>query len=1065
MFCIQKIFAGIERWNLNKEIFLDPVDREWLINLVDTAISYRGLEGRKNLLRACNLSDKTINTINFNQGSRNVAEDMVGLVERRDNLDLEFHYLEDLLRYLIETEAYVEPHIRTKIEDLLINYNEVRGKTSKSKVRYKVRYPVGSNPSSSNLRLTLYFLLAVIIVILIFFPYFVNNPRLIIGVALLGILIISILFSLVQTLATSFSYRRYYYDYLYDQHRDFDIKGLRTQSSHTLDLEQVFVELSIDPKPFHQVSPDPLQIPEPLRTGRHIIWDYLASKKLAKQHFVVIGPPGSGKTTLLKHITLTLIAKKRHHRLMKIPHKLPILLFLRDYVNMLKDDTNFSLLDAVEALFKKSNRNISPNWVEHQLADGRCLVMLDGLDEVADPVIREKVVQWVEQQKDIYAKNRFIVTSRPFGYRSNPLSRVTLLQVRSFTFNQLKQFVHNWYKAQEIMSAQRNDHFIQKRAEKNAEYLLRQLHNTPAILQLAVNPLLLTMIATVHRFGGSLPDKRVALYAEICAVFLGERQRARGITSKFSSFEKQSILQPLAYAMMCKEIREITFSEAQKVIQEPLIRLNTKMSAKVFLQMIEDTSGIVLEREDGVYSFAHLSLQEYLAATHVRENHLVADLMAQVGASWWQETIRLYCSQEQADANSIIMACLAENHLSIVTLSLALECQKEAVKIQPEVNALLNALIDQSVEDGDQEKRIIAAKALLARRVNQMIPIEGEKETYTDTSLISCAEYQVFLDEQRVYGAHLQPDHWTDHQFFASQGRTTLLGIRPSDASAFCEWLTQLEQGVWRFRLPRVDELKNTEGEERGLVRLTADSGYWLEEGQGIGWAKEVSPLLKDKIRNQLFLIHYRIDSIANFRSLHRDQLKSLKSAIERVHDLIEKQKHDSATLKLIEIRNMALIIARDFEQVNFHLRNHALGLAVDFDLIRSYIRHRHGALNLDRMSSYATLISNNRITANSPEYLFAKTLADRLHNDLGQALNRAHKDRIPIINRVSALALDLIDHLNYIRFQQVDDVIQSYIDDYLDVFMSIAILEERIQGTIPAREGILIIKERRTES
>ena len=47
------------------------------------------------------------------------------------------------------------------------------------------------------------------------------------------------------------------------------------------------------------------------------------------------------------------------------------------------------------------------------------------------------------------------------------------------------------------------------------------------------------MIATVHRYRASLPGKRVALYAEICEVFLGKRQEARGIAQELSAAQKQ----------------------------------------------------------------------------------------------------------------------------------------------------------------------------------------------------------------------------------------------------------------------------------------------------------------------------------------------------------------------------------------------------------------------------------------------------------------------------------------------------------------------------------------------
>ena len=425
-------------------------------------------------------------------------------------------------------------------------------------------------------------------------------------------------------------------------------------------LDQIFVELCVDPTTLKQISPNPIPLSQGLLGGNHSVWDYLVSKPLKNQHLVIIGPPGSGKTTLLKHITLTLVArrKQRHHR-EKIPHTFPILLFLRDHIQSIKDQSKFSLVHALQDHLKKWEQPEPPvGWIDRQLVRGRSLIMLDGLDEVADPEARRKVVSWVQTQMIAFKENRFIVTSRPFGYRSNPLSGVTVLEVRPFSHEQIERFVHRWYLANEIMRKQKDDPGVHMRARAEARDLLQRLRNTPALFALTVNPLLLTMITTVHRYSGQLPGSRMALYAEICEVFLGKRQQARGQVLELTPAQMQLVLEPLAHYLMLKGKRDITITEAQEAIKEPLERVKFGMQPEAFLRLVENSSGLLLEQESRVYGFAHLTFQEYLTATHIREKQLGDTLVANVGGSWWQETIRLYCAM--ADATPIIARCLRE---------------------------------------------------------------------------------------------------------------------------------------------------------------------------------------------------------------------------------------------------------------------------------------------------------------------------------------------------------------------------------------------------------------------
>lgn len=633
-------------------------------------------------------------------------------------------------------------------------------------------------------------------------------------------------------------YHRQYYAYLLYQHRDFDVRGLNTSGTFALELDQVFVELRIDPSTPQKAIINPVQAPPKFLEGSHTIWHYLTSAQLRQQHLVIIGPPGSGKTTLFKHVVLSLIA---HHKLFhwqqhpRLRGNLPILLFLRDHAQAIHDHEQYSLISAIRDHLSKWDQPLPPEgWFERQLTKGRCLVMLDGLDEVADTETRQQVARWVERQMLRWHQNRFLVSSRPFGYRSSPLQNVTVLEVRTFTVEQVERFIRQWYLVNEIMSKQKDDPGVRMRAKSEARALLQRLRTTPALFELTVNPLLLTMIATVHRYGGELPGNRVTLYTEICEVFLGKRQLVRGQQMQFTPAQLQSVLEPLAYHMMESNTRDISAYEAKQVIEKPLEWISSRIAPEEFLRLVENISGLLLERENGFYSFAHQTFQEFLAATHLKGTQQGKLLVSHVQDFWWSETIRLYCAME--DATPVLEACLQEASPQASTIELAIDCDKEAHRVRPSVRAKLETLLKEGVEEADPERQHVIAEALLARRLKQFVHLE--EETYVDTSLITCAEYQMFLDEQRAKGRYLQPDHWTSVHFPPGHGNAPVLGVRSSDAREFCAWLTERDRDSWLYRLPEGRELE----QEKDIIdnRLSSGVCFWLKDGVGVIWTKEV---------------------------------------------------------------------------------------------------------------------------------------------------------------------------------------------------------------------------------
>lgn len=336
------------------------------------------------------------------------------------------------------------------------------------------------------------------------------------------------------------------------------------------------------------------------------------------------------------------------------------------------------------------------------------------------------------------------------------------------------------------------------------------------------------------------------LYAEICEVFLGKRQQARGVPPELSPAQSVQVLQVLAYQMMLKGVNTISRREALEIIKEPLQLVSQSLQPAHFLQMVENRSGLLLEREHEMYSFAHLTFQEYLAAVATRENGIEQVLISHLEESWWYETIRLYCAQ--ADATTIIAACLQTAHPSISALLLAIECRKEALKIHPSVSNQLDLLLERDIEDADPERQRVAAEALLGKRTVNMR--EAESGTCKDTSLLTNAEYQVFLDEQKLQGGHYRPDHWRKERFLPGQANAPILGVRPFDVLAFCLWLSDREMQVWYYRPPRRFEYQK----EESIDGRSTQAGYWTNEGKTFTWFQMASLSEQAQQENNLLL-------------------------------------------------------------------------------------------------------------------------------------------------------------------------------------------------------------------
>ena len=587
-------------------------------------------------------------------------------------------------------------------------------------------------------------------------------------------------------------YRRWVADSL----RYVDVQDLATGGDHIPELSDVYVDVALVTRARDQDGSDGSLDQVRDTSERHSISDYLDRR--ARVVLALIGQPGSGKSTLLAHAARRSAQQTALGRPGR--RRVPVLLPLREHAGPIVADPAISLPEVIRAAVGRAAGSEPRGWWERQLRRGRCLILLDGMDEIAAADDRLTVAKWVERQVAAHAGNHFVVTARPYGLPDQLAAQADVLVVRPFTAEQVQLFLDRWYLAAEQhatgASGAAARRAVRMRAHESAARLGALLRDHPALYDLAVNPLLLTMIATAHRYRGALPGSRADLYGEICQVLVSRRVQAKDLPELLPWPAKQALLAALAHQMMRDHVSELPGDRVIEILEPRLERFPASVTGEAFLGDIA-LNGLLVEAAPGRWAFTHLTFQEYLAARHVSATpDLVKGLVDNVGDPWWHETILLYAAT--GDVSPIVRACLDSG--TIPALTLAFDCDEASAEIDPELRQRLDRERRRAYEpDCPAEHRRLIAGVQAARLVRRT------RTTAAGTRICARAVpadlYWLFLADTQAP----RPDGSYDP--YSGQPAT---GIWGAEAQAFVTWLnsiTAMATGI-EVRLPRHDELQ-----------------------------------------------------------------------------------------------------------------------------------------------------------------------------------------------------------------------------------------------------------------
>ncbi|MEA5464885.1 NACHT domain-containing NTPase [Leptothoe sp. PORK10 BA2] len=315
---------------------------------------------------------------------------------------------------------------------------------------------------------------------------------------------------------------------------------------------------------------------------------------------MVLGKPGAGKTTFLKYLAIQCSEGAFQ------ADCVPIFITLKTFAEAQKQP---DLLTFILWMLT----DVSVADLSAILQSGRALLLLDGLDEVRQEDA-SRVLRAIQSVADRYPTNQFVITCR-IAAQDYTFQNFTDVEVADFDEQQIAEFSTKWFRLKHPTKAER---FIAK------------LKANKRIQELATNPLLLTLLCLVFEEKGKFKDSRAELYEEGIELLLEKWDDSRDIErdpvyKKLSINRKEDLLSHVAFTTFAQSEYFFKRKRLEQPISDyiqniPGVQTDPEallVSSRKVLRSIEAQHGLLVERARNIYSFSHLTFQEYFTARNI----------------------------------------------------------------------------------------------------------------------------------------------------------------------------------------------------------------------------------------------------------------------------------------------------------------------------------------------------------------------------------------------------------------------------------------------------------------
>lgn len=364
---------------------------------------------------------------------------------------------------------------------------------------------------------------------------------------------------------------------------------------------------------------------------------------------MVLGKPGAGKTTFLKRLAVQCNSGEFQ------PSRVPIFISLKQFAEATSKP---GLLAYIVRQFAECQVKDS-QAAEALLAQGKGLVLLDGLDEVRE-IDRDRILKEIRRFSQIFRDCQFVMTCR-IAAREYMFEQFVEVEIADFDEAQIAEFSRKWFQAKEDPI--------------KAETFVEKLKENKPVLELATNPLLLTLLCLVFGESADFPANRSELYKEGLDLLLKKWDAKRNIErdriyKNLSRKRKEGLLSQIAFTSFDRGEYFFKQKTVERQIADYIDNLPETstdpeaqpLESEAILKSIEAQHGLLVERAKGIYSFSHLTFHEYFTAQKIVTSPATQALEALKGLAghitekrWWEVFLLAVGMLEPADDLLLLM--------------------------------------------------------------------------------------------------------------------------------------------------------------------------------------------------------------------------------------------------------------------------------------------------------------------------------------------------------------------------------------------------------------------------